>query len=499
MVFVWIAGFFILCQPVVLAMTAQRPNILFILTDDQSYDAVHALGGNEIQTPHIDRLAREGMTFTHAYNMGAWHGAVCVASRTMLNTGRFLWRAKAREKRLEQDAQQGLFWSQRMRQAGYQTYFTGKWHVQVDVHDLFDQGRVHHVRRGMPSQTEMGYNRPLESVPDRWKPWDKDRGGYWQGGRHWSEVVADDAVEYLQQASDDTPPFFMYIAFNAPHDPRQSPQEFVQRYPQAQIQIPNSFLPEYPYASAMGCGPNLRDERLAPFPRTPHAIQVHRQEYYAIVTHLDEQIGRLLEALRQSGQAENTYVLFTSDHGLAVGRHGLLGKQSMFDHSVRMPLIISGPDVPAGRSLSVPVYMQDVMPTTLELAGVQPSPEIEFHSLLPQIRASLSAGSPATDNSEATPGDPVNPTRSPYSAIYGAYRNLQRMITTDNYKLILYPSIQKTLLFNLREDPEEINDLAELPTHQTTVRRLFSKLSQLQKTMDDPLELGEIYPELMVK
>jgi arylsulfatase A-like enzyme len=345
----------------------------------------------------------------------------------------------------------------------------------------------------------MGYNRPLESVPDRWKPWDKDRGGYWQGGRHWSEVVADDAVEYLQQASDDTPPFFMYIAFNAPHDPRQSPQEFVQRYPQAQIQIPNSFLPEYPYASAMGCGPDLRDERLAPFPRTPHAIQVHRQEYYAIVTHLDEQIGRLLEALRQSGQAENTYVLFTSDHGLAVGRHGLLGKQSMFDHSVRMPLIISGPDVPAGRSLSVPVYMQDVMPTTLELAGVQPSPEIEFHSLLPQIRASLSAGSPATDNSEATPGDPVNPTRSPYSAIYGAYRNLQRMITTDNYKLILYPSIQKTLLFNLREDPEEINDLAELPTHQTTVRRLFSKLSQLQITMDDPLELGEIYPELMVK
>lgn len=493
------AGAFFMFQSAIMAETIHRPNILFILTDDQSYDAVHALGGDEIQTPNMDRLAREGLTFTHAYNMGAWHGAVCVASRTMLNTGRFLWRAKAREQQLEQDAQHGTFWSQRMQQVGYKTYFSGKWHVKVDVHHVFDQGRVHHVRPGMPHQTEMGYNRPLENEPDRWKPWDKSRGGYWEGGRHWSEVVADDAVEYLQQTSVDPSPFFMYLAFNAPHDPRQSPREFIQRYPQAQIKIPDSFLPEYPYATPMGCGPNMRDERLAPFPRTIHAIQVHRQEYYAIVTHLDEQIGRVLEALRQSGQAENTYVLFTSDHGLAIGRHGLLGKQNMFDHSVRMPLIITGPDVPAGRRLSVPVYMQDVMPTTLELAGAQPSPDIEFHSLLSRIRRVEADNLPIPENHETPSKDSEDPTRSLYPAIYGAYRNLQRMITAGDYKLILYPSIQKKLLFNLREDPEEIHDLAEQPTYQATVGRLYAELVRLQKTMDDPLELSEVYPDLLAK
>ena len=494
----------------VLAATTGRPNILFIFTDDQTHDAVHAFGGEEIQTPNMDRLARQGLTFTHAYNMGAWHGAVCVASRTMLNTGRTLWRAKAEEPKLEQDAERGLFWSQRLQQAGYKTYFTGKWHVKVDVRHVFDRGRVHHVRPGMPKQTNAGYHRPPENGPDPWKPWDKSRGGYWQGGRHWSEIAADDALEYLREAATDQAPFFMYLAFNAPHDPRQSPREFVDRYPLASIGIPASFLPEYPFAAAMGCGRDLRDERLAPFPRTPHAIQVHRREYYAIVTHLDQQIGRVLEALEQSGRAKNTVIVFTSDHGLAIGRHGLLGKQNMFDHSVRMPLILSGPGVPAGRRLSVPVYMQDVMPTTLELAGLRPTAEIEFHSLLPLIRKSAADGQPALHGSKAPTNDtqaprnaqqnpqnvPRDQTRPPYPAIYGAYRDLQRMVTVGDDKLILYPSIRKKLLFNLRGDPEEIHDLAGQPGQQPTLRRLFAELLQLQQTMADPLDLVSVYPEL---
>jgi arylsulfatase A-like enzyme len=163
----------------------------------------------------------------------------------------------------------------------------------------------------------------------------------------------------------------MYIAFNAPHDPRQSPKEYVDRYPLDRISMPRSFVPEYPFNEAMASGRKLRDEKLAPFPRTEYSVKVNRQEYYAIITHMDDQIGRILDALEKSGQADNTYLFFSADHGLAVGRHGLMGKQNLFDHSVRVPLMLVGPGVPAGEKRDASVYLQDIMATSLELAGAE--------------------------------------------------------------------------------------------------------------------------------
>ena len=107
----------------------------------------------------------------------------------------------------------------------------------------------------------------------------------------------------------------MYVAFNAPHDPRQSPKEYVDRYPLDSISVPKSFMPKYPYAETMGAGETLRDERLAPFPRTEYAVKVNRQEYYAITSHLDDQLKDILDALEKKGLKENTYIFFTSDHG----------------------------------------------------------------------------------------------------------------------------------------------------------------------------------------
>lgn len=447
------------------AATKPPPNLLFIFADDQSHETIHALGNEEIETPNLDRLVRSGTVFSHAYNMGAWHGAVCVASRTCLNTGRFVWRARDLEPNLKDEARAGRFWSQYLSAAGYETYLSGKWHVQANAAQIFDH--TVHIRPGMPPDAPEGYQRPRANQPDVWKPWDKQFGGFWEGGRHWSEVLADDARNYLRQAAAQKRPFFMYLAFNAPHDPRQSPRESVDKYPVENIQVPENYLPQYPFMEAIGCGKDLRDERLAPWPRTERAIQVHRQEYFALISHTDRQIGKILASLETTGKAANTYVFYTADHGLAVGHHGLMGKQNMYEHSLRAPLIVVGPGIPAGRRIDTPVYLQDIMPTTLELAGVEIPSHVEYKSLLPLIRGER---------------------QRQYAAIYGAYQtNLQRMIRQDDFKLIHYPVIDKYLLFDLKRDPGEMNDLAGDPRQAGRLNALRKSLRELMTQMEDPM------------
>ena len=446
------------------SVESPKPNFLFIFADDQTFEAVNALGCDEVKTPNLNRLVRGGVTFTHAYNQGAWHGAVCVASRTMLNTGRFLWHARDIEPHLDQEAAEGRLWAQYLAAAGYETYMSGKWHVKTDPKKVFQH--VSNVRPGMPNQTDAGYNRPSEGQPDVWSPYDTSFEGYWKGGKHWSEVLGGDGVAFIDQAATSKNPFFMYLAFNAPHDPRQSPKEYVDKYPLDKVAVPADFLPEYPHKDAMGCGEDLRDEQLAPFPRTEYAVKVHRQEYYAIITHMDAQVGRILDALKTSGKADNTYIFFTADHGLAVGHHGLMGKQNMYDHSVRVPLMVCGPGVPPHKTINTPVYLQDIMPTTLELAGIPKPGQVQFESLMPLIAGTRGAS---------------------YEAVYGGYMDLQRMVCADGFKMIYYPKIGKTLLFNLESDPLEMNDLAEQPQYAATVETLKKKLAGMRKDTGDAL------------
>ncbi|MFO7846679.1 MAG: sulfatase-like hydrolase/transferase, partial [Balneolaceae bacterium] len=435
----------------------EKPNILFIFADDQAFNTINALGNEEVQTPNLDNLVREGTSFTHAYNMGAWHGAVCVASRTMLVTGEFLWHARESESNLDSLAGENHMWSQILSEQGYDTYFSGKWHVGVDADSVFDHTR--HIRPGMPETVPEAYNRPIKGEEPQWSPYDKSIGGFWEGGKHWSEVLGDDAENFMQQASESEDPFFMYLAFNAPHDPRQSPKEFVDMYPREDIKVPENFMPEYPFKEKIGSGENLRDERLGPFPRTEYAVKTHRQEYYAIISHMDRQIGRILKALEESGKADNTYIFFTADHGLAVGHHGLMGKQNMYDHSVRAPLIVIGPDIPKDEKLDMNVYLQDIMPTTLNLAGMDKPEYVEFSSLLPYIRGERNS--------------------SVYDNIYGGYRDLQRMIRDDEYKLIAYPEAEELRLYNVKNDPLEMNDLADDPEHEERIKEMFHELEDL--------------------
>ncbi len=498
-----IASLFIVasCQVKETSQEETPPNILLLFTDDQTFASINALGHQEIYTPNLDRLAAMGTTFTHAYNMGGYHGAVCVASRSMLISGQSVWRARAIEPIWKANDSIALAqtWPQLMARRGYRTYMAGKWHVQAKADSIFHT--VGTERPGMPpdSWIKMGgeerkamyqriaqggsfaelmpveYSRPMSPQDQDWLAWDTLQGGFWESGQHWSEKLRDEAIGFIEDAQEHKDPFFMYIAFNAPHDPRQSPQSFVDQYDLADIKVPVSFLPAYPYKDAIGCGMNLRDEGLAPFPRTRYAVKKHRQEYYALITHLDEQIGKILDALEASGKMDNTYLLFTSDHGLSVGQHGLLGKQNLYDHSMRVPFIIAGRDIPKGQQIDTDIYLQDAMATALDLAGIDKPDHVEFNSVLPLIGK----------NREGY-----------YPAIYGTYMDYQRMIRKDGYKMILYPEVPKVRLFDLENDPLEMEDRADQAEMSTLKKALFGELQQLQQAFGDTLQLERYFPEL---
>ena len=458
------------------AAASKKPNILFIFADDQCHQTIGALGNDEIKTPNLDRLATSGVSFRNTYNMGGWNGAVCVASRAMLNTGRMIWRAQAAESRYDQLISKGQTWSQLLKKAGYETYMTGKWHVKMKPERIFDN--VVHERPGMPNQTREGYDRPTEGKLDVWSPFDQSFDGFWKDGKHWSEVLADDAESFLKNAGKSDAPFFMYLAFNAPHDPRQSPKKYVDMYPQENIKVPVSYQPLYPYKDAIGCGPGLRDEKLAPFPRSEYAVRVNRQEYYAIISHMDAQIGRILAALEKTGKKDNTYIIFSADHGLACGNHGLIGKQNMYDHSMKPPLIVVGPNIPKNEQRAALVYLQDVMATTLDLANVAKPEYVEFNSLLPLIEDAKKA--------------------SAYDAIYGCYvADRQRMIRVGDMKLIVYPRAKRLRLYNVGADPMELDDLSSNPEYWKTIRGLLKQLVTLQKDMDDKLDLKRYFPDML--
>ena len=475
----------------------EKPNFLFLFADDLTYEAIGAMGNETIKTPHLDKLFEGGAAFTHAYNMGGWNGAVCVASRAMIMSGRHIWRAKQHEVKWSAGDSTALAqtWSRLLENQGYDTYMTGKWHVKAPAGTVYKTAGT--VRPGMPpdawprakvgqklrekdlkghalkSIMPPGYFYPDGPDDQSWSPTDSSFGGFWSGGTHWSEVVKNEALQFMDQARHSSNPFFMYLAFNAPHDPRQAPQDFLDMYPLENIEVPTNYLEEYPYKDSIGLGPWLRDEALAPFPRTEYAVKKHIQEYYAIISHMDAQIGEILDALKASGKEKSTYVFFTADHGLSVGHHGIIGKQNMYDHSVRVPLAIKGPDIPSGQKISAPVYLQDIMATTLELAEIEKPPYVEFQSL-----AGLATKTKTTH---------------PYPSIYGCYIDYQRMITQGNYKLIIYPKIGKVRLFDLKSDPLEMNDLSDDKANAEKIKSLFGELINLQKQMGDQLDLTTLY------
>ncbi len=447
-----------------------RPNFLLLLSDDQTFRALGALGELDIHTPNLDRLARRGTLFTHAFNQGGWSGAVCVPSRTMLNTGRTLWQCRGTNSGTLPEG--AALWGETLGQAGYSTYMVGKWHLADDALKRSFQTLGPLTGGFLPSTPETGaaYSRPAPG--NTWSPDDPRWKGHWletgHGPVHSSEQIADAAIGYLREKSKSTQPFFMYVAFNAPHDPRQAPAEFLKRYPTNRIALPPNFLPRHYFPIDTW---DIRDEVLAPYPRTPSVVLTHLQEYYAIISHMDAEIGRILDALDASGKADNTVVIFTSDQGLAVGQHGLMGKQNLYDHSLRVPFILAGPGIAAGQRLDALVYLQGLFATTCDMAGIPIPTSVQFPSLVPLLKHEKS---------------------KLYDAIYSAYIDAQRAIQTADWKLIRTPKFQQVQLFDLKADPYEIRNLAGEPAHAARLTELDRELRESMVRYQDPLQMAPL-------
>ena len=447
-----------------------RPNFLFLFSDDQTYRTLGILRELEVKTPNLDRLAKRGTVFTRCFNQGGWSGAVCIPSRMMLNTGRTLWDCRGTN---GQGMATGPLWGETLGRAGYDTFMAGKWHIPDEgLRRSFKS--IGPLTGGFLESTTNGgaaYYRPAPG--NTWAPDDPQWKGHWRntdgGVTHSSVLIAQAAIDYLKTNSGSANPFFMYVAFNAPHDPRQSPKEFLDLYPPAKLRVPPNFLAKHPFLIEANF--NGRDEILAPYPRTPEMIQVHLQEYYAIITHLDAQIGRVLDALEASGQAENTVVIFTSDQGLAVGQHGLLGKQNLYEHSLHVPFIIAGPGIAKGKRNNALINMQSVYATTCEMAGVAGPATVQFPSIVPLITGEK---------------------RRLQDAVYAAFLDRQRAVRTDRWKLIHTPGAGEVQLFDLKRDPWERTNLAREPRRARILAQLEARLRELMAEMKDPLPLEKL-------
>ncbi len=434
---------------------SRHPNILFLFSDDQRFDTIAALGNTHIRTPNLDRLTREGTVFSRTYLMGGALGAVCVSSRAMLLSGRSLFHVK--DNLAGQDT-----WPAQFAKAGYTTFITGKWHNQEEaLLRSFDSGKsVFMGGMGDPYKLGLAAISPDHKLVSQIRP----------KGEHSVKLFADAAVEFIQQQESSGKPWLCYFAPNCPHDPRVAPTRYHAEYNRHKPPVPPNFLPVHPFDNGEM---TIRDEQLAPWPRTEEVVRQHLADYYSYITFMDEQIGRVLTALRKSGQAENTIIVFASDNGLAIGSHGLFGKQNLYDHATHEPLIIAGPGIPRGTRTDALCYLFDIFPTLGELTGITGPAGSEGRSLLPVLK-----GKTATHR----------------ETIFTAYRTFQRAVRDDRWKLIAYPLINKRQLFDLATDPFEMHDLAGEATHAGDLARLTATLQAEQGAFGDQVALTSETP-----
>ncbi len=419
------------------ARAAEPVNVLFLFTDDQRADTIHALGNELIQTPAMDSLVENGFVFHNAYCMGSNAGAVCLPSRNMLMSGRAYFRWANQGERYASGEKPNF--PDSLKAVGYETYHHGKQgNTAQKIHQRFDHTR--YLKNDQAAR---------------------------RSGQPGKEIV-DAALEFLEQRKAEKP-FFMYLAFEAPHDPRVSDPEYRLDYSVEGMNLPANYLPLHPFNNGEQF---VRDELLAHFPRTEHEVRTHLYDYYGAVTALDYQIGRLLARLKESGQYENTLILFSSDHGLAVGSHGLMGKQSLYEHAMKPPLIFSGPGIPKGESDAL-VYLLDLYPTVCELVGADIPEGLDGKSLAPVIKGE-----------QAGVRD----------SLFLAYKEFMRAVRDERWKLIRYPHINKNQLFDLENDPDEMTNLADDPMHAPQVERLMGLMKEWQETLEDGQPLSSDAP-----
>lgn len=436
------------------------PNFLFILVDDQSpFDLKTYDPASILETPNIDRLVAEGLVVENAYHMGSWSGAVCLPSRHMIMSGRTVWHLPSRGNFKNLNNPEGL--------------------EAQTIGAVFNRAGYQTMRTCKKGNSYPAANEQFQVIRDATK-----RGGTAESGSAWH---AEQVLSYLQTRDTVTEkkPFLIYFGFSHPHDERNGTPELLAKYgatnhrdtsslPAANPKQPvlqDNYLAEHPFFHGH---PRLRDEERVPGVWKNRDEQTVRNELgreYACSENIDIQIGRVLDQLEAMGELENTYIIYTADHGIAIGRHGLMGKQNLYEHTWRVPFIAKGPGIEAGSRVSGNVYLLDILPTLCELANIPVPSTVEGKSFEPILRGQ-----------EETNREVL------YGVYAGGSKPGMRSVRKGDWKLIKYDmmegTIQKTQLFNLKENPQEYlaeHERAEpMQTNLATNPEYADKLAEME-------------------
>ncbi len=435
------------------AADAKRPNFVFFLTDDQPYLGMSCTGNPVLKTPHMDRLATDGVLFEKAFVTTA----ICACSRASVYTGQYMRRHGVEDFERPLSAAQ---WQQTfpalLRQAGYRTAFLGKYAIgspkrgaEALPADKFD------LWYGFPQG--IAFRQMVEGQP-----------------RYLTTVMTEKAVEFLKQTKSEQP-FCLIMALKEPHGPLDFfDPDFKNEYANAKIPLPANMTQQSFDAlpAAVRRGLNADERGL----RDPAHAAAQLRQIYGYISRADLAVGQVCAALKAQGLDDNTVIIHLSDNGSFEGAHGLLGKWLMYEESIHVPLIIRDPRLPAaarGRRQQMALNI-DVAPTILALAGVPAPAAMQGLDLQPVLRNPQAQGRADWyyEHTYTTP-----PSRRPIPKSEG--------VRTERWKYIRYTEPQPPLeqLFDLTADPREEKDLARDPAQAETLARLRARCNQYRETL----------------
>ena len=484
----------------VFSQTEKRPNILFIISDDQDAETLDFYGDKSCDTPVIDQLSKDGISLTSAYHMGSYRAAVCTPSRIMLMTGRNLWETE-----------------------GYNVNYpplnyihdVEKNYKKIDSLDpsyhslpsVFKRNGYYTFRTSKRGNSYEGANLLFDERYDKTNRENNDLDG--------NKWHADKVIEYFEKRKTELnkKPFMVFLGFSHPHDPRRGKKKLLEKYgasnpdPPKRINskspvVPINYLPSHPFPYG---DPDIRDENSVEgvyLSRSESTIRNEKGKDFACIEDMDFQIGRVLEALKETGEYENTYIFFTSDHGIAIGKHGLMGKQNLYEHSWKIPFVVSGPEIKKNTEAKGNIYLLDVLPTLCEIAGITIPETVDGISFNKVLRGKK------------------NKVRNVlYGAYSGGFKPGMRSIKKGNWKLIKYDvmdgaftmprKVQVNQLFNLNKNPNELLiehqnksviaitkntpknnqvNLAENPRYKSRLQKMEKLLFSEMKKVGDPFK-----------
>ncbi|XMO85391.1 sulfatase-like hydrolase/transferase [Algibacter sp. AS12] len=446
----------------------KRPNFLFVLVDDQSPFDLQTYDPNSIlETPTISKLASQGVVIEQARHMGSMNGAVCTPSRHMIMSGRTLWHLPPSAEFQKQ---------------------TGPHEIdEQTIGAVFNRAGYKTMRTCKLKNSYPGANKQFSVIKDATK-----RGGTEETGSAWhaKQVLSylDDRVEGKEQD-----PFFIYFGFSHPHDTRNGTPELLEKYGainhkdknslpplnNKQPQLPPNYLVKHPFHHGHL---ELRDEERVSGVwknRDENTIRNELGREFACSENIDIQLEKVLAKLDAMGELDNTYIIYTADHGMAIGRHGLQGKQNLYEHTWRVPFIVKGPNIPSGKRVDGNIYLLDVLPTLCDLAGIEAPKTVEGKSFVPVLKGE-----------KETMRDVM------YGVYAGGTKPGMRTVKKGDWKLIKYDvlngAVRETQLFNLAENPNEY-----LPEHGKT-NEMETNLASNPKYGDKLAEMEALLLEQMI-